>query len=92
MGILPDTGAVVYNFTACGYHRPMPIYEFHCADCEKNSELLVRSSDWSDEECPHCGSGRLVKQLSTFAPATPAGSAAAAPQCTGNPGACGLCE
>ena len=71
----------------------MPIYEFHCADCERNSELLVKSRDWSDEACPHCGSDQLVKQLSTFAPATAEGGGEAPlpPQCTGNPGACGMC-
>ena len=69
----------------------MPLFEFLCADCEKSSELLVRSSDCSGEKCPHCGSARMVKQLSR---ATPLGSAqgqVAAPECTGNPSACGLC-
>jgi len=70
----------------------MPIYEFHCADCDKSSELLARSSDWSDEKCPHCGSGQLVKQLSTFASALAEAPSGSPPQCTGNPGACGICE
>ena len=76
------------------YFRPMPIYEFHCVDCERDSELLVRSADWSSESCPHCGSGQLVKQLSTFAPAGPAGAEMPPmpQQCTGNPGACGMCN
>ncbi len=70
----------------------MPIYEFHCADCEKVSELLVRSSDWSNETCSHCGSTQLVKQLSTFAPATAEGAPSMPPaECTGNPGSCGMC-
>ena len=70
----------------------MPIYEFHCVDCEKASELLVRSNDWSNETCPNCGSGQLVKQLSTFAPATAEGAHSAPPaECTGNPGSCGMC-
>ena len=70
---------------------PMPLYEFQCVDCEKPSELLVRSSDFSGEKCPYCGSSQLVKQLSTFAPATPI-QAEVTPQCTGNPGACGMCQ
>ena len=76
------------------YFRPMPIYEFHCVDCERDSELLVRSADWSSESCPHCGSGQLVKQLSTFASAGPAGveMPPIPQQCTGNPGACGMCN
>ncbi|SVB20831.1 uncharacterized protein METZ01_LOCUS173685, partial [marine metagenome] len=71
------------------YPSPMPLYEFQCTDCEKPSELLVRSSDFSSEKCPHCGSSHIVKQLSTFAPTTP-GQAESDPQCTGNPSACGM--
>jgi putative FmdB family regulatory protein len=47
----------------------MPIYEFHCDKCGKDSEILVRSSDWSGTKCPHCGSARLDKKFSTFAAA-----------------------
>jgi putative FmdB family regulatory protein len=47
----------------------MPIYEFHCEKCGKDSELLVRSSDWKNSECPHCGSKKLSKKFSTFASA-----------------------
>jgi len=72
------------------YSLSMPIYEFQCTDCEKPSELLLRSSDFSSEKCPYCGSSHLVKQLSTFAPATPV-QAEITPQCTGNPNACGMC-
>ncbi|MFL2905454.1 MAG: FmdB family zinc ribbon protein [Limisphaerales bacterium] len=60
------------------------MYEFHCADCDKSSELLARSSDWSDEKCPHCGSAQLVKQLSTFAPALPAAPMFQKSQCLTN--------
>jgi putative FmdB family regulatory protein len=45
----------------------MPIYEFHCEKCGKDSELLVRSSDSKNSECPHCGSKKLSKKFSTFA-------------------------
>jgi len=47
----------------------MPIYEFHCAKCERDSEILVRSTDWKNAECPHCGSKKLSKKFSTFASA-----------------------
>lgn len=47
----------------------MPIYEFHCEKCGRDSEVLVRSSDWSGTKCPHCGSSRLDKKFSTFAAA-----------------------
>ena len=45
----------------------MPIYEFHCESCSKDSEVLVRATDWKDSTCPHCGSKKLTKKLSTFA-------------------------
>ena len=45
----------------------MPIYEFSCLDCSKDSEQLVRSSDWRNEaKCPECGSEKLEKKLSVF--------------------------
>ncbi|HUA68948.1 MAG TPA: zinc ribbon domain-containing protein [Candidatus Saccharimonadales bacterium] len=45
----------------------MPIYEFHCEKCGRDSEILVRSTDWKKSECPHCGSKKLSKKFSTFA-------------------------
>lgn len=67
----------------------MPIYEFHCEACEKDSELLVRSTDWQGTHCPHCDSTKLTKKLSVFA----AGGEGAddLPPCTGNPSGCGRC-
>jgi putative FmdB family regulatory protein len=47
----------------------MPIYEFHCRKCERDSEILVRSADWKNAECHHCGSKKLSKKFSTFAAA-----------------------
>jgi putative FmdB family regulatory protein len=47
----------------------MPIYEFHCEKCERDSEILVRSADLKNTECPHCGSTKLSKKFSTFASA-----------------------
>jgi putative FmdB family regulatory protein len=68
----------------------MPIYEFHCAKCERDSEVLVRSSDWQGTKCPHCGSEKLSKKFSTFAAAA-AGGAGEPPGCTGTPHSCGMC-
>jgi putative FmdB family regulatory protein len=48
----------------------MPIYEFHCGKCERGSEVLVRSTDWKNAVCPHCGSKKLSKKFSTFASAS----------------------
>ena len=67
----------------------MPIYEFHCGDCGKDSEVLVRSSKWEGTPCPHCGSQKLDKKLSVFASAVAGGNDT--PTCTGNPGSCGMC-
>ena len=67
----------------------MPIYEFHCEKCQRDSELLVRSTQWEGTPCPHCGSTRLSKKLSVFA-SNVAGNESA-PACTGLPKSCGLC-
>ena len=69
----------------------MPIYEFHCRKCDKDSELLVRSSDWKGEKCPHCGSTQLVKKLSVFSSTVSeaGGGNMPGPCCGMNPGSCG---
>ena len=69
----------------------MPIYEFHCGQCEKDSEVLVRSSDWKGTRCPNCGSTRLSKKFSVFASSTGGKDSGDAPACTGTPHSCGLC-
>jgi len=68
----------------------MPIYEFHCAQCGRDSEILVRSADWKNSECPHCGSKKLSKKFSTFAAAgagaSPAGKKSGGHSCGGGCG------
>ena len=66
----------------------MPLYEFHCGQCERDSEILVRSADWRGTKCPHCGSARLDKQFSTFA-AAGAGESAPAKKPRGGGHGCG---
>jgi len=68
----------------------MPIYEFYCEKCERDSEILVRSSNWNGTKCPHCGSTKLEKKFSTFASTGPS-SGGEAPSCTGTPKSCGMC-
>lgn len=44
----------------------MPIYEFHCEDCDKNFEALIMiSSALKDLSCKHCGSTNIKKMIST---------------------------
>ena len=70
----------------------MPIYEFHCEKCGRDSEILVRTANWNNSECPHCGSKKLSKKFSTFASANaggkPASSNGGSGQCCGG-GGCG---
>jgi putative FmdB family regulatory protein len=63
----------------------MPIFEYACADCGREFEMLVRSD--TVPECPSCHSTQLTKQLSVFATA-PAG-ADALPAMAGPCGSCG---
>ncbi|MBI4664737.1 MAG: zinc ribbon domain-containing protein [Verrucomicrobia bacterium] len=69
----------------------MPIYEFHCGQCGRDSEVLVRTSHWQGTECPHCGSTKLAKKLSVFAAGKAGNAVDDMPSCTGNPMACGRC-
>ncbi len=71
----------------------MPIYEFHCAACKKDSEILVRSTRWKGTACPHCGSKDLSKKLSVFASSVSNDAGAAPLPPCGMPGGggCGAC-
>lgn len=70
----------------------MPLFGFVCEDCEREHELLVRAD--AKPTCPDCGSSRMAKQLSAFAPqksraAEPAMSCGA-PSCCRMPGGCSM--
>ncbi|HNR71238.1 MAG TPA: zinc ribbon domain-containing protein [Verrucomicrobiota bacterium] len=70
----------------------MPIYEFHCDKCGRDSEILVRSSRWKGTPCPHCGSTKLSKRLSVFAASVASTPSCATPACdVSTSGACGGC-
>lgn len=65
---------------------PMPLFEYHCADCQHDFELLVREQ--TVLACPSCQSTRLEKQLSVFA--VSANGASTSRQAAVSPcGACG---
>lgn len=43
----------------------MPIYEFHCEECDKDFEALVMiSSALKDVSCKHCNSTNIKKMVS----------------------------
>lgn len=44
----------------------MPLYSYHCQDCDKDVELLVGASE--NPPCPSCGSARMERQMSRIAP------------------------
>ena len=44
----------------------MPLYGFHCKQCDKDSELLVGFDD--KPPCPACGSRRMERLVSRPAP------------------------
>lgn len=58
----------------------MPIYEYHCSNCDREFEKLVRFSDpnINSPECPHCSSENTFKRLSTVAAFTKVTAGAAA--------------
>ena len=45
----------------------MPIYEYRCEDCKKRSSALLRTWSAPDPPCPHCGSTRVGRLVSSFA-------------------------
>ena len=68
----------------------MPLYEFVCAKCERDFELLARSSNWAGSvACPHCGSRKLTKKLSVFAAQGGSKPSAPVPPACSRLGGCG---
>jgi len=68
----------------------MRLYQYKCAQCEKEMELLVRNGE--TPTCPSCGSEDLERQVGRFAALS--GSSASGgdtpPSCGCGPGCCGL--
>ncbi len=65
----------------------MPIYEYHCPQCRRDFEILIRPSE--RVQCPTCASPRLEKKLSV--PAAHRGASNELSVCeTPSPGGCGL--
>lgn len=64
----------------------MPIYEYACAACGAEFELLVR--DGTVIACPSCESKKVEKKFSAFA--AHAGGGGDAPPCLGSGPGCDL--
>ena len=42
----------------------MPIYEYQCADCHHQFDVLQKISDASPEQCPECSKGHVIRLVS----------------------------
>ncbi len=42
----------------------MPIYEYRCLECGRNSEIFLRSLNSQNVQCSVCGSRKLERLLS----------------------------
>ena len=66
----------------------MPIYEYHCADCDRSFEAYVRPGA-RETECPACHGGNIARELSVFAAARGTPGAASGGEFSGGRGATG---
>ncbi|MCY4544971.1 MAG: zinc ribbon domain-containing protein [Gemmatimonadetes bacterium] len=58
----------------------MPLFEYECARCGEDFELLVKNADASESvSCPACSDNDVVKKFSAFATAISAKDSLAAP-------------
>jgi putative FmdB family regulatory protein len=65
----------------------MPLFEFVCRECGETTEILIREGQ--KPACGKCGSTRLEKQGSHFAPMR--GGKAPEPACAGGGCSTGSC-
>ncbi|MCC6797736.1 MAG: zinc ribbon domain-containing protein [Candidatus Hydrogenedentes bacterium] len=70
----------------------MPLFGFVCESCQHEHELLIRAD--AKPDCPDCGSGKMTKLMSAFAPQTARAAEPAmscgAQACCGMRGGCGM--
>jgi putative FmdB family regulatory protein len=69
----------------------MPLFEYHCRDCETSFEKLTRYELADSVACPECGGNRARRLLSMFASFSQTSSTGSAPVATmgGGGGCCG---
>jgi len=71
----------------------MPIYEYHCRDCDSSFETLVRPGHDDETQCPSCSSVKISREMSVFASRAGAGQIQANPNgaamMRGGGGCCG---
>jgi len=65
----------------------MPIYEYHCEDCDRSFEAFVRPSD-TNTCCPDCQGQNLVREMSVFAAARTSDTAGPGGSTMGRGGGC----
>ena len=71
----------------------MPIYEFVCKECGTLfEEMRLSSSAFNDIACPKCGTAKVEKAFSTFAPSVPSGGGSSSPPCKGGSDRTGPCS
>lgn len=67
----------------------MPIYEYKCEDCGKLTEILQKGFKPENEIiCPHCGSTKMQKLISSFGSVRMGGSSLKGTTCCGRDQRC----
>jgi putative FmdB family regulatory protein len=69
----------------------MPIYEYHCDDCDNSFEALVRPGRPEDAACPQCHGAHLSREMSVFSSSAAGGYGASASDFTPSRGGGGCC-
>jgi len=64
----------------------MPIFDYHCEDCGKQSEIFISTSEYQPE-CSACGSRNLKKMISK--PSSFSGASASRFPGSGDTSCCG---
>jgi len=67
----------------------MPIYEYKCTECGRKTEILQKNLKQEDPiTCPHCGSTRMEKLLSSPGAIRVGGSTSKGSTCCGRDERC----